>query len=179
MIDKEFADRLTKACDDMPKLVPPHGEGRLVVLAQKLKVSQEAARKWLSGDARPRVRKLQELAAFLHIDPAWLALGVEPDIRPQDLRFFHRQTEGVVYLALGLAMIEGAQCAPPDEADPRKAFIDFNLIQDGSMAAVRTSLGLKRDGYFDFVVPHEYAQVRNVGFVWNMARSTYTMLDLR
>lgn len=175
----DFAARLNKACDEMKAIVPSAGEGRGVVLSKKLKVSPEAVRKWLSGESRPRVSKMVDLATFLKCDVAWLSLGVDPEMRPADKRFYEKQVEGVTYFALGIAMIEGASCAKPDPFDPRKDFVDFMMIKGGVQAAIRTSLGREiKPNTYEFLVPHEYEQVSNVGFVWHNASRVH-MLDLK
>lgn len=178
MKDLEFAARLTKACDMHKAVIPAYGLGRQTVIAHHLKASQEAVRKWFTGESRPRVKTMDKLARFVNADPAWLALGIEPDMRPQDKRFFGKQTEGVVYLALGMAMIEGATCAKPDSSDPRKEFVDYYMIKDGTQVAIRTSLGRETDdGSYEFLIPHEYEQVRNIGFVHHNS-SRIHMIDL-
>jgi hypothetical protein len=50
---EDFYRRLKKICDESA-MIPPYGHGRQVHIATKLKVSQEAVRKWFTGDARPR-----------------------------------------------------------------------------------------------------------------------------
>jgi hypothetical protein len=178
MQDIDFAARLKKACDDNQSVIPPYGLGRQVVIARKLKVSQEAVRKWFSGESRPRVKLMAALAQFLGVDQAWLALGIEPDMKPEDKRFYSRRTEGVVYLALGMSMLDGASCAKPSDTDPRKGFVDYYMILNGEQVAVHTTLGREIDeGKYEFLLPHEYAQVRNVGFVGSSSTRIH-MLDL-
>lgn len=77
MIDKDFAQRLARACDDS-QIIPPYGKGRQVYIAKRLKVTQEAVRRWFSADSRPRVQIMSKLAALLEVDEAWLSLDDFP-----------------------------------------------------------------------------------------------------
>lgn len=52
-MESTFSKRLTQACDDNP-LIPDYDHGRQVTIANKLEVSQEAVRKWFTGDSVPR-----------------------------------------------------------------------------------------------------------------------------
>ncbi len=178
MIDRDFAQRLARACDDS-KIVPEYGKGRQVFLAKKLKVTQEAVRRWFIGESRPRVKIMSKLAELLEVDEAWLSLGVEPDMPREEKRFFDRQTEGVMYLSLGIAMLGGAACAAPSEKDPKRGYVDYYEILNGTQMAVHNSLGREvSDGMFEFLVPHEYTTCKNVGFV-HRGGTRIHILDLR
>lgn len=167
MKHEKFAERLNQACDDVSSVIPAHGQGRLVVLAKKLDVSQEAVRRWFAGEARPRVAKMQELAAVLNVDEAWLSLGVKADMRPSERKFFAKGTSAMGNLAYNFAQLEeGVHCSTPDDKDPRKGIVDFYLMAHGKQAAVRVAMGLPagRDSY-DFILPRAFAQVKNVGMM--------------
>ena len=80
----DFAKRLTQACDESP-IVPEHGRGRQVYLAKKLKVTQEAVRKWLVGErmslqslcTKQHSMNLHDNAVSHHVRgiAAWTAAG--------------------------------------------------------------------------------------------------------
>lgn len=175
---RDFAQRLNAACDDLGT-VPPHGQGRQVFFARKLKVSQEAVRKWFSGEARPRIRLLVELARILNVDPAWLSYGVDPIVNASEKRVLTKKAEGVVYLALGMSMLSGGSCARPGEDDPRKDFVDYYMISDGDQIAVHVALARPTEpGELEFALPREYEQVRNLGIVFAGSTKIH-MLNLR
>ena len=165
-VDQEFAARLRQACDDVPTIIPSYGQGRLVVLAKRLRKSQEAVRRWCAGEARPRVRVMRDLAELLNVDEAWLSLGVKTEMRPAQKIQRLRAVDGAVHLALGLALSEAFHCSTPDANDPRKPFVDFYVNKDGEMAAIRTALAREfKPGNYEFVVPRQFEQVQNVGII--------------
>ena len=71
---EEFEVRLAQACRENVD-IPPHGKGQQTYLAEKMKVSQEAVRKWFAGESRPKQPTMRKLAATLGVDYVWLALG--------------------------------------------------------------------------------------------------------
>lgn len=52
--------------------------GRQTQLAQKLKVSQQAASKWLGGVTYPEMDRAIELAELAGVNVAWLLQGIGP-----------------------------------------------------------------------------------------------------
>lgn len=71
---EEFEVRLAQACRENVD-IPPHGKGQQTYLAEKMKVSQEAVRKWFAGESRPKQPTMRKLASVLNVDYVWLALG--------------------------------------------------------------------------------------------------------
>ena len=90
-----FKDRLRQACDDSA-IIPEYGKGRQVAVAKRLGVTQEAVRKWFSGEAVPKSDKMRELADYLEVDEGWLALGLRPEMGRDDRRKANRQSSGAV-----------------------------------------------------------------------------------
>lgn len=175
-VDKEFAARLAQACDALPGLIPPYGQGRLVVLAKHLNVSLEAVRRWFNGVARPRARTMNHLAKLLNTNEAWLSLGVKTDMRPIEKTLFLRSIEGARHLALGLAKCEHFICATPDEGDPRKDVVDFYVSRDGKLSAIHAVLAKElKPGQYVFTVPRQYEQLKNVGFIVDPKRGFANM----
>lgn len=166
MDTKEFRQRLALACDNVPHIVPPYGQGRQVYIAERMGVTQEAVRKWFKGEARPSIDKIPELAKLLIVDEAWLALGVEPESDRHAKRMHRDRTEGAVYILLGLITMGGGRCAFPKEQDPRAAYVDFYAIARGQQAAVHVSLAHEAPrGFLEFVVPHEFHDALCVGMI--------------
>jgi transcriptional regulator with XRE-family HTH domain len=161
----EFHRRLRQVCDDSA-MIPPYGHGRQVHIAAKLKVSQEAVRKWFTGDARPRASKMGELAKLLEVDEAWLSLGIAPEMDRKQKRMHHEKTDGAVYLLFGMFNLAGGHCAFPGERDLRKDFVDFYTIIHGSQMALHVCAGreVTKDS-FEFTLPREYNEVRCLGVV--------------
>lgn len=161
----DFHRRLKQVCDDSP-IVPPYGHGRQVYIANKLKVTQEAVRKWFTGDARPRTSKIRDLAKVLEVDEAWLALGIDPAMDRKEQRQHSHTTDGAIHLLFGMFTIAGGHCAFPSENDTRKDFVDFYTIIHGSQMAIHVSTGrpTTKDNY-EFALPREYQEVRCLGLV--------------
>ena len=74
MMNGTFKERLNKVCDLHPE-IPAVGEGRQIVIAKKMGVSQGAVRKWLTGESEPSSKKMQELADMLDVSFIFLATG--------------------------------------------------------------------------------------------------------
>jgi len=72
----DFKDRLVRACN-ANTIVPPYGGGRQSFISRQLNVSQEATRKWFSGESKPRAAMMKKLAALLDVEHVWLALGID------------------------------------------------------------------------------------------------------
>lgn len=162
---KDFARRLKQTCDDNP-LIPEYGHGRQVFISNKLKVTQEAVRKWFTGESRPRPEKMKALATLLEVDEAWLSLGIQPELDRKQKRQLSEKTEGAVYVTFGLFTLSGGHCAFPGEKDPRRAYVDFYVIAHGAQMAVHISTGrLATKDRWEFFLPREYNDVRCLGVV--------------
>lgn len=144
----EFARRLTQACDESP-LVPEHGRGRQVYLAKKLKVTQEAVRKWLVGESLPRPDKIGDLAKVLGVDPVWLQLGTSP-LEIAEKRQVALRGDAAVYGVMSYLLLAGYHVAIP--AGDEK--VDIFAIKHGTQLAVLARMGepLAR-GEFKFLFP--------------------------
>lgn len=166
---KNFYLRLKQACDDN-RLIPEKGAGRQVWLAKKLHVSEEAVRKWFTGEARPRVDKMDSLAALLGVDSAWLSLGVSPELTRVEQRVWSETAEGLVYVVMGFFMVGGASCAFPTKNDPRGDAVDFYAILKGQQLAVHVSAAREiSKGTYVMPIPRQYESVYIVGGVPNQA----------
>lgn len=162
---EDFHRRLKQVCDDSP-IVPPYGHGRQVYIATKLKVTQEAVRKWFTNDARPRTSKMKELAKLLEVDEAWLSLGISPEMTVKEQRQHSQKVDGATYLLFGMFTLAGGHCAFPGEKDPRKDYVDFYTIIRGAQMAIHVCAGreVSKDTY-EFILPREYGDVRCIGVV--------------
>jgi transcriptional regulator with XRE-family HTH domain len=179
MVDKDFATRLEQAVEKMGAVIPGYREGKHTVIAKKLDVSPEAVRKWFAGEAAPRWKTMVALAKYLDVDAGWLYSGSGEATTAKDKKTLNTKIDGVAHLALGMAKIEGASCAPPDLQDPRRDFIDFIMIKGGVQAAIHTSLGREiSPGSYEFAVPSAFEQVRNVGFVFHSPTKIH-IIDLK
>lgn len=99
ILEPEFAARLVEACDKNDA-VPPPNYGRLRWIKEQLasrfaeSVSEETVRRWLSGEGRPRPKKLHHLAQLLNVDEAWLALGAGSHRGVEEKTAQFRETPG-------------------------------------------------------------------------------------
>lgn len=144
----EFAKRLVQACDESP-LVPEHGRGRQVYLAKKLKVTQEAVRKWLVGESLPRPDKIAALAGALDVDPVWLQLGTSP-LEIAEKRQVALRGDAAVYGAMSYLLLAGYHVAIP-QGDEK---VDIFAIKHGTQLSVLARMGeqLAR-GEYRFLFP--------------------------
>jgi transcriptional regulator with XRE-family HTH domain len=164
--DGVFKDRLNQACDDS-KVVPAYGKGRQVVIAKRLKVTQEAVRKWFAGEAMPKPGKMSELAEYLEVDEAWLALGITPEMGRDEKKKASRTSSGAVYIVTGMVMLDGGSVAWPGETDPRAEYVDIYAIMHGTQTALHVCNGREMPGgKFELIVPRQYRDVRCVGFIY-------------
>ena len=127
----EFAKRLNQACDESP-LVPEHGRGRQVYLAKKLKVTQEAVRKWLVGESLPRPDKIGDLAKVLGVDPVWLQLGTSP-LEIADKRQAALRGDAAVYGVMSYLLLAGYHVAIPADKDSK---VDVFAIKHGTQLSI-------------------------------------------
>lgn len=162
-METTFAQRLKQACDDST-IIPEYGKGRQVAISQRLGVTQEAVRKWFTGEAVPRQPKMRELAEYLEVEESWLALGIKPELDRNTKRRNRVQLDGAIYLVAGLLMLEGGNCAFPSDDDPRSTYVDLYAIFRGTQAALHVCIGREASsGMFQLIVPHQYADVRCLG----------------
>lgn len=161
----EFSRRLKEACDNNES-IPAYGKGRQVVIANSMKVSQEAVRKWFEGDSMPRPAKMKQLAAYLAVDHEWLALGITPVLNKEELKKANRRSAASVYIVTGSIMLEGGNCAWPSETDARSEFVDIYAIFRGEQTALHVSTGTPTaEGEYDFALPDRFKEVTCVGLI--------------
>lgn len=162
-----FAQRLTQACDDN-RLVPEYGKGRQVAIATRLKVSQEAVRKWFTGEAIPKPQKMKQLAAYLDVEETWLALGIKPELDRVEKKENQRVLNGAVHMVAGLILLEGGNIAFPREGDPRAEYVDLYSIMCGTQMALHICVGREvSNGKFELIVPRNFNDVRCIGYMPN------------
>lgn len=163
--DKAFAKRLHQACEDRPD-VPPFGNGRQTWIKERMDVSHEAVRKWLSGEARPRPVMMSKLAKLLGVDEAWLSLGIasDPPIKHREAR--NALADGAVNVFTGLVQMNGGHCAFPSEDDPRGSYVDVYAIIRGSQFSVHVSLAEPLSmGMYRLSIPKEHENCTVVGVI--------------
>lgn len=162
---QSFAQRLKTACDNHT-IIPAYGHGRQVWIATRIKVSQEAVRKWFTGESVPRSAKVTALAKLLEVDEAWLALGVEPEQDRKEKSASAARSDGAIYAVFGMLTMAGAHCAFPGPKDSRREFVDFYVIMKGVPLSIHVCTGREATkNEFEFILPNEYADVRCLGFV--------------
>lgn len=162
---EDFRHRLKQACDDTTT-VPEHGRGRQVAIARALGVSQEAVRKWFSGDSLPRPAKMRELAAFLDVDEPWLALGIKPELDRTQKRANLMDVTGAVHLIAGMIMMEGGHCAFPRSNDPRSQYVDLYAIIRGAQFAIHVAVAVESSPHvYQVTVPRSYDDVKTIAVV--------------
>ena len=100
--ERAFAKRLTQALDNHPRCPPDYGRLTWVtreLAHQRINVTIETVRRWLTGLSMPRHAKMTALAKILQVDETWLAMGAQPvsavvtDDRIEELEAVLRQIE--------------------------------------------------------------------------------------
>lgn len=176
---KEFVRRLNQACDQS-KLIPPHGQGRQRMIAERMKVSQETVSKWFKAVAMPPPDTLKALADLSEVDYSWLALGIHTKgyTPPNERRIQARESSGAVHLVWGMWEMNGAQCGLPAANDTHSDYVDFYVTLRGTMTAVHVSVAQPvSKGRYELVLPREYDEVRCIGVV-RVGACKYHYLDL-
>ncbi|WP_404362556.1 helix-turn-helix domain-containing protein [Marinobacter sp.] len=130
----DFAKRLQTACENNVH-VPSQGKGQQTWLSTRLGISQEAVRRWFTGESRPRPQLLSQLAALLEVDESWLALGITDAPKSTEQRAYSDKAEGVAYICFGLFKAAGYACAFADITEP----FDFHAIKHGRHFLVSTA----------------------------------------
>jgi transcriptional regulator with XRE-family HTH domain len=173
-----FVKRLNQACDDVPHIIPPHGEGRQIELAKRMGMSQEGVRKWFAGEAMPRRAMMHKLAMLLEVEEPWLALGIMPELSREEKKVNARNVDGAVLLVMGLLTMAGGACALPADHDVRKGYVDFYAILRGTQMAIHVSLARNTaPGVFEIILPREYKDVRTIA-VLPLNNNRFDFLDL-
>lgn len=173
-----FIQRLEAACDQVPHIIPPYGEGRQIEMAKKMGMSQEGIRKWFAGESHPRRDAMKKLATLLEVDEAWLALGVTPEVTSAEKKLAQRNVDGAVLLVMGYMTLAGASCAQPGDTDPRRAFVDFYAILRGMQFSMHVAYGRETSsGVFILPIPKEFKEARTIG-VLPIGKGKFEFMDL-
>jgi hypothetical protein len=187
---KEFASRLNKTADLNPN-VPPLKEGRLTYIRGELAkrdifVSVESVRKWFSGESMPHHSRAGTLAEILKVDESWLIFGTDPSATPAQRRLRNALNDGSVNFVAGLAQMDGAAVAFPEE-DDRYAIsqhIDLHAIIRGASYAINVVVAEEIDGAMIFSVPTDLRNtvpigvVRNDGFHFSLYEITPMAIEM-
>ncbi len=82
---KTFAARFNQALDELPagQRPPRKGAGRQSFVARMFHISQKGARKWLEGEAMPRLSRIPQIAGKCGVNGEWLLTG-QGAMRPAD-----------------------------------------------------------------------------------------------
>lgn len=88
---RDFAQRMNKVADMLG--IPPKGSNRQELLGRVFGVSQESARKWLSGESIPQVSKCIEIAKRAGVGFEWLMTG-------RGIAVYEHSPEARVYQAM-------------------------------------------------------------------------------
>jgi len=162
---KAFAARFVQSCDDSPA-IPPMGRGRQTYIADQMGVSQEAVRKWFTGEAMPKNEKGKKLAELLGVEYAWLMLGEKPELDRNEKLSALRTSDAGVNIVSGILRLRGARLSAPAPNDPRKDITDFCATIRDTTYNIRVVSGREiAAGSYELIVPRDFAIVRCVGFL--------------
>lgn len=143
--DPDFAARLERACIDHPHCPTDLYRGKqkwlreeLSALDQSFSASPEAIRKWFAGESRPRPKTMKAVAKVLHVDEAWLSLGIMPEMTQAEKKKRSRTAEGGALLLAGLIQISGGNSTFPSPGDFERE--DLLAIIDGEAIEIDAPL---------------------------------------
>lgn len=109
---------------------------------------------------------MRELAEYLEVDEAWLALGLTPEMNKDERRKANRMASGAVYIVTGMIMMDGGNVAWPGEKDPRREYVDIYAIMRGTQIAIHVSSGRElSNGSFELLIPREHHETKCIGFI--------------
>lgn len=139
IVVSEFYTRLLQACSENPD-IPEYGKGRQTYISQQMGVSQEAVRKWFTGESKPKSAIGRKLAALLGVDYVWLTLGTSHGEIEKRREAAGRQ-DAAVYALMSFLIEKGYSAAFDNENDN----IDIVTIYQGQQnhIAVRQAEGKK------------------------------------
>lgn len=156
--------RLAQACADNPRIPKLH-EGLYPYIGERIGASNEAVRKWFSGDARPRNDKLEPLAKLIGCDPVWLATGVAPELSKQEMREWHAKAHGAVNVVTGMMEMAGAACGTPGPDDPSADDVHLFVTLRGRVIRYHVTTARNVDGKWVFPVPHSTKGLSVIGVI--------------
>ena len=156
-----FSQRLRQACAEHPN-VPEYGKGEQTYLAKNLKVSQEAVRKWFSGESQPRQAIMIRLARLLDVEYVWLALGTS-EIEFGRLRELSKTQDAAVHALISFLILKGYNVAFPSDDSDRA---DLHAIGHGVQRnlVVRTPSAVSKKDY-NFRFPPADQQISMIAAV--------------
>lgn len=169
--DPAFGERMSKTCDDHPR-IPPYNNGRLAYIQDQLlksydvRASRESIRRWIDGEVRPRGEKaMRALATMLNVDYAWLSLGITPDAPDEEARVRPIVASGAITFVAGMAAMNGATIAFTDKNDPNIDFSHFTAIVDGRVHFVFVSMSTETPTKQKFILPNNLDRANLVGVI--------------
>ena len=149
-----FQNRLNEACSVSPK-VPRFGKGQQTYIARELGCSQEAVRKWFSGESIPRAKMGQKVAKFLDVSHAWLVMGAaygEVDVAIKQAK----NHDAAVYATVAYAIVRGAGVSICGD----EHCADMIVINNGSMTHVSARGAVETNEKNVFLVTFRKIQIK-------------------
>jgi transcriptional regulator with XRE-family HTH domain len=142
----EFKDRLQQAVNKS-SLIPEYGHGQQVTLAKLMEVSQEAVRKWMVGETRPRPDATKKLAQVLDVEHIWL-MGHD-DIEVELVKDSARRQCASLYAYVSYVIQEGGAVAFNTDSNDTS---DLTLIKS-SKVSVSSPIRISDNGMMEFNPP--------------------------
>jgi len=101
----DFVKRLRTAAANSINC-PTLGKGLFTHIADGMKVTPEAVRKWFQGETLPRTKKMQQLSRILDCDYVWLSTGDSLD-NQYDKKVFNLRQHSSVFAAASVLTQNG------------------------------------------------------------------------
>ena len=121
-----FKDRLVDACNKST-LIPEYNHGQQVTLSKLMSVSQEAVRKWMAGETRPRPNAVKKLAEILDVEYIWLNMGSDQE-QISSYREVSKKQDASLYAFVSFVFEAGGTVAFNRDSNDTS---DVTVINDG------------------------------------------------
>jgi SOS-response transcriptional repressor LexA len=156
----QFSARLNKALDEGG--YPALNKGRQVLVAKNFGVSQEAARKWVSGESIPATTRATEIARELKVNYEWLIGGQGPMRQQQANTEPGPDVKGYIPLISWVAAGAWTAVEDPYEVGDAEAWVPCPVTHGNHTFVLRVrGMSMEpeyRDGDWIFVDPDRHAE---------------------
>ncbi|SMD12110.1 hypothetical protein SAMN06297251_13117 [Fulvimarina manganoxydans] len=171
IIAADFAKRLNIAADSSDRCPPLH-RGRYEWLIAELNnrydigITKETARKWFSGEARPRANKASQVAEVFQVDSTWLLHGIGPHDDPADEKQVQGGASAAVNLLAGMLMALDVPTAFPGTDDPLRDSVSLYAVIARRQVRLHATWGdTSVKGRVKFIIPNEHEIVNVIGVI--------------
>jgi transcriptional regulator with XRE-family HTH domain len=149
-----FHSRLNESCA-VNSDVPRFGKGQQTYIARKLGCSQEAVRKWFSGESVPRANMGAKLAKLLDVSYTWLMLGAAHGEVTEEIKKA-KNHDAAIYATIAHSIVKNVGVTLCGEEHPA----DMLIIDNGVAMHVCAKGAYQTEDKGVFVVTFRKIQIK-------------------